>query len=85
VATDTAVGQLEVVHLFEDAMPTGVTVSRTGRIFVCYRKWGDEIAFTVGELRDGKVVAYPSQEFNDNDGNTHPDALVSVPLPTCTR
>jgi sugar lactone lactonase YvrE len=78
VVTDTAVGQLEVVHLFEDAMPTGVTVSRTGRIFVCYPKWGDEIAFTVGELRDGKVVAYPSQEFNENDGNTDPDALVSV-------
>jgi sugar lactone lactonase YvrE len=78
LATDAAVGRLEVVHLFEDAMPTGVTVSRTGRVFVCYPKWGDDVGFTVGELRDGEVVAYPSQALNDNDGDADPDALVSV-------
>jgi sugar lactone lactonase YvrE len=76
--TDAAVGELEVVHLFQDAMPTGVSVSHGGRIFLCYPKWGDEIAFTVGELRDGAMVAYPSQELNDNHGDSDPDALVSV-------
>jgi hypothetical protein len=32
------VGELEVVALFEGAMPTGVTVSHQGRVFVCYPK-----------------------------------------------
>ena len=78
LATDESVGELEVVHLFDDAMPTGVSVSRTGRVFLCYPKWGDDVGFTVGELRDGEMVAYPSQELNDNDGDADPDALVSV-------
>lgn len=78
LTTDAAVGALEVVHEFYDAMPTGVTVSRTGRIFVCYPKWGDEVRFTVGELTDGDVVAYPGQAINDNDGDADPHALVSV-------
>jgi hypothetical protein len=51
---DERVGDLEVVHLFDGAMPTGVTVSHTGRVFVCYPKWGDEVGFTVAEIRDGQ-------------------------------
>ncbi|GFZ73995.1 hypothetical protein PSE10C_47370 [Pseudomonas amygdali pv. eriobotryae] len=31
---DRSVGKLEQVHAFYDAMPTGVTVTETGRIFV---------------------------------------------------
>jgi hypothetical protein len=30
LANDAAIGSLEVVHLFYDAMPTGVTVSHRG-------------------------------------------------------
>ena len=59
-------------------MPTGVSVSRTGRTFVNFRKWGDDVGFTVGELRDGQEVAYPSQELNDNRSDADPDRLVSV-------
>ena len=58
-AEHEALGALEVVHLFDGPMPTGVSVTRTGRVFVCYPKWGDDVRFTVGELRDGKVVAFP--------------------------
>ncbi|GAB3344698.1 L-dopachrome tautomerase-related protein [Modestobacter lapidis] len=72
------IGTLEVVHLFTGAMPTGVSVSHTGRVFVCYPKWGDEVGFTVGEVRDGDVVAFPSQELNDNRSDADPDRLVSV-------
>jgi sugar lactone lactonase YvrE len=79
IAGAGAVGDLEVVHLFESGpMPTGVSVSRTGRIFVCFPKWGDDVRFTVGELRDGEVVPYPDQASNDNDGDADPYALVSV-------
>jgi len=77
-ARDATVGALEVVHTFTGPMPTGVTVSRTGRIFVCYPKWGDDVTFTVGELRDGTVVAYPSQGLNDPAGDDDKSAFVSV-------
>jgi sugar lactone lactonase YvrE len=78
LAVDEAVGELEVVHLFDGAMPTGVTVSHSGRVFVCYPKWGDEVGFTVGEIRDGREVAFPSQELNDDVSDADPERLVSV-------
>ena len=48
----------EVVHLFEDAMPTGVTVSRDGRVFVNFPRWGDQVDFTVAELKNGEVRTF---------------------------
>src|SRR6202012_1942024 len=77
-ATDQSLGELEIVHLFHGAMPTGGSVSRTGRIFVNFPRWGDDMKFTVAEIRDGELVAYPSQAFNDHNGTSDPDALVSV-------
>jgi sugar lactone lactonase YvrE len=78
LAVDQPSGDLEVVHLFDGAMPTGVTVSHSGRVFVCYPKWGDDVGFTVGEIRDGREVAFPSQELNDNVSDADPERLVSV-------
>lgn len=77
-ATDQPLGALEIVHPFHGPMPTGVSVSRTGRIFVNFPRWGDEVEFTVAEIRDGELVAYPSQAFNNYSGAADPDALVSV-------
>ena len=71
-------GELESVAQFYDAMLTGVTVSRDGRIFVNYPKWGDDVKFTVAELVDGEAVAYPNEEINKNDSIADKDALVSV-------
>ncbi|MGW4529140.1 L-dopachrome tautomerase-related protein [Amycolatopsis sp. NPDC004378] len=34
--------------------------------------------FTVAEIRDGELVAYPNQALNDCDGRSDPNALVSV-------
>jgi len=78
LAVDAPLGQLEVVHLFTGAMPTGVSVSHSGRLFVCYPKWGDEVGFTVGEIRDGEEVAFPGQELNDNRSDDDAERLVSV-------
>ena len=78
LASDAAIGTLEVVHLFYDAMPTGVAVSRGGRIFVNYPRWGDDVPFTVGELRNGEEVAYPSAALNQSTHDADPHALVSV-------
>ena len=50
-------------------MPTGVTVSQQGRIFVNFPKWGDDVPFTVGEIRGGEARAYPNQAINETDTN----------------
>jgi sugar lactone lactonase YvrE len=75
---DEAVGMLEPVAYFNDAMPTGVTVSHKGRIFVNFPKWGDDVSFTVAEIRDGRTVAFPDQTINQTDLNDLSKALVSV-------
>lgn len=77
--TDQPVGTLETVHMFDDGpMPTGVSVSATGRIFVNYPEWGDEVPATVVELRDGQAVPYPDQAWNTPSGDDDAEALVSV-------
>ncbi|GHH88354.1 gluconolaconase [Streptomyces sulfonofaciens] len=58
---------LEAVAAFDGAMPTGVTVSRSGRIFVNFPRWGDDVPFSVAEIRDGVAVAYPDQAINAPD------------------
>jgi sugar lactone lactonase YvrE len=78
LATDESLGTLEPVAHFDGAMLTGVTVSHQGRIFINFPKWGDEVQFTVAELRDGRPVAYPNQEFNQTQANDLAAALVSV-------
>ncbi|MFI1700464.1 L-dopachrome tautomerase-related protein [Streptomyces bobili] len=62
-------GHYEVVARFWGAMPTGVTVSRRGRVFVNFPRWGDDVPFTVAELRGGKPVAYPDAEVNRQDAS----------------
>lgn len=78
LATDESLGTLEPVAHFDGAMLTGVTVSHQGRIFVNFPKWGDEVQFTVAEIRDGHPVAYPNQEFNQTQSDNLAAALVSV-------
>lgn len=52
--TDESLGTLEPVAHFDGAMPTGVTVSHQGRIFINFPKWIP--------LRHSKPVA-PSGEI----------------------
>lgn len=68
---------IERVAAFTGAMPTGVTVSETGRIFVNFPKWGDDVQYTVAELRDGKTYAYPDAAFN-RDNPDPAKGLISV-------
>jgi sugar lactone lactonase YvrE len=84
--SEEPLGMLEPVVYFNGAMPTGVTVSQKGRIFVNFPKWGDEVPFTVAEVRDGKVVAYPDEAMNQTtdthdvaaDNDYYAASLVSV-------
>lgn len=70
--------QYEVVAEITNSMPTGLTVSDDGRIFVSFPRWGDDVPFTVAEIVDGECVAYPSAELNAWDGGHGSDKLVSV-------
>src|ERR1700688_3052700 len=51
LASDRPIGQIEPVFEFYDAMPTGVTVAASGRVFINFPRWGDDVPFTVGEIR----------------------------------
>ncbi|MEH7444890.1 L-dopachrome tautomerase-related protein [Bacillus sp. JJ1122] len=63
-------GKFELVHTFYGAMPTGVSVSETGRIFICFPKWGDDVKFTVAELVEDELQPYPNLQTNlDNPEN----------------
>lgn len=75
---ETSIGQLEPVFAFYDAMPTGVTVSEQGRLFVNFPQWGDNAPFSVGEIRDGKVVPYPDQAINTPDQQAPAKHFISV-------
>lgn len=78
-ASDYPRGSLELVHSFDDGpMPTGVSVSHTGRIFVNFPKWGDEVTATVVELRGGAQHPFPDAAWNKPSSDDDENALVSV-------
>jgi acetyl esterase len=54
----------EVARFPGPAMPTGVAVSRSGRVFVCFPRWGDPVEDTVIELRQGRHVPFPDAATN---------------------
>jgi sugar lactone lactonase YvrE len=80
LATDQPVGKLIVAATFTGPMPTGVTVSKSGRIFVNFPKWGDPVDYTVGEVKPGgEVIPYPDAAVNHyREGSKQEDKLVSV-------
>lgn len=71
-------GTLESVFSFYGAMPTGVTISETGRIFVNFPKWGDDVKFTVAEIVGNKLVPYPDLKTNKVDYNNLKSCFISV-------
>lgn len=48
-------------------MPTGVSVSEDGRIFVNFPQRGDQPPFAVGEICDGQLHPYPDAASNRPD------------------
>lgn len=60
--------------------PTGVVVSRTGRIFVFMPRFDDKVPYTVGEVTvDGSVRPYPDAASNIPDGTHAAERLIHVP------
>ncbi|WP_185601493.1 L-dopachrome tautomerase-related protein [Paenibacillus sp. 598K] len=71
-------GTFEAVFLFYGAMPTGISVSETGRIFVCFPKWGDDVQCTVAEIVRDTLQPYPSLEANVASPSTITTSFISV-------
>jgi len=71
-------GKIEPVALFYGPMPTGVAVSKQGRLFVNFPRWGDQVDFTVAEVIDGKTVPFPNANINAFQEGNQADHLVAV-------
>ncbi|MDQ3700944.1 MAG: major royal jelly family protein [Chloroflexota bacterium] len=69
---------IEIVARFFGPMPTGVTVSQGGRIFVNFPRWEDEVDATVTELVNGEAVPFPNAEINRLDLQRPRETFVSV-------
>ncbi|MGE0574857.1 MAG: L-dopachrome tautomerase-related protein [Reyranella sp.] len=70
-----------------DQQVTGVTVSQTGRIFVSFPRWTEDVEVSVAEVqRDGSIKPYPNEIWNswrkdrkdDLRASTHFVAVQSV-------
>ena len=47
-----------------DHQVTGIAVGRDGRVFVTFPRWSEDAPVSVAELKDGKPVPYPNEEWN---------------------
>jgi sugar lactone lactonase YvrE len=63
-----------------DRQWTGIAVSKTGRIFVNYPRWSDDVTFSVGELdEEGEARPFPDRFWNAWDEDRAPaDHFVCV-------
>ena len=77
VSADGAYGKLEKVAEFDGPTVTGVAVSREGRIFLSFPRWGDPLKYSVAELRDGRLRAFPEGALQD-DSRPPAERLVSI-------
>ena len=62
---------------------TGVNVTKDGRIFLNFPRWTEDNAISVAELKNGKAVTYPDNEWNSwrnakNDKISPKDHFVCV-------
>ena len=71
-------GEREVVATFPELMPTGVTASDDGRVFVNFPRWEEGVPYTVAEIIDGEAVPYPDAETNRQDESAPDEHFISV-------
>ena len=56
---------LQEVARFDQYQPTGIAVSKTGRVFVNFPLWSEHHRYSVVELMpDGSVKPYPNEQWN---------------------
>ena len=49
---------------FPDQQVTGIAVTKRGRIFVNLPRWTVDVPVSVGEVKNGQIVAYPDAAWN---------------------
>ena len=70
---------LEVIAEFSDAWPSGIAVSRSGRIFVSFpRVEMPPAPATLAEIQDGKVVPFPDELMNDTGAGDVTQRFTSI-------
>ena len=55
--------RLEKIASF-DHQVTGISVSKDKRVFVNFPRWTEDNEISVAEIKDGKLTAYPNEEWN---------------------
>ena len=75
---DRPAGRLEAVGAFPGDMPTGVTVSKAGRVFLTFPRWGVPVTYNVAEMRGGQLVPIPDAEMNRLDEANPAGCLMTV-------
>lgn len=82
-----AAPKLELVAAFPKRQATGVAVSPTGRIFVNFPRWEDDVSISVAEVaHDGTLTPYPDTAWNgfrNADPADPAGRLVCVQSVTC--
>lgn len=69
---------LELIAEFE-MWPTGIAVSRSGRIFVSFPRADQPVAGpTLAEIRDGRVHPFPDESANEAEGGVSARRFTSV-------
>jgi len=72
------IGNLELVASLTGDQPAGVAISTSGRLFVTFPRHDGDVAFTVGEIKDGRPLAYPTVEINHPAAQRPAAGLFSV-------
>lgn len=72
LARQEVLGNAEVIATIEGAMPTGIAVADSGRIFINYPRWGDDVIHTVAEVVDGIPIPYPNRAINNYEAGKDP-------------
>lgn len=71
--------ELQEVASFPTQEVTGVSVSKTGRVFVNFPNWSDDHTVSVAEIVDGQPKPFPNEEWNKpGDAASHFVCVQSV-------
>lgn len=70
--------ELKTMGEFVGIQPTGIAADSTGRVFVSFPRWRENIPFSVVEMRDGVANPYPDLGWNAWNGRPGKDKFTSV-------
>lgn len=60
--------QMEIMATFETQQVTGVAVSKTGRLFVCFPNWSDQHGVSVVEVAKSRALTpFPNEDWNRHE------------------